>query len=98
MNSGTIKKNLIERGCVQEMDDKTLKKLDQINLLWLLKGISLGNLVKGVMFLTGLLKPVSKCIPSTLDKVKVAVKKEKTKKEQKPETEEEEEDINEFET
>ncbi len=42
--------------------EKRLKELDEINLLRLLKFLSLGNLLRGFYYLLGKAEPVSSCV------------------------------------
>ena len=64
------------------MKKETLNRLDKISLLWLFQKMSLGNLVRGIIFLTKQVEPVKKrvtsCVSATVKKVKTAVKKTKT--------------------
>lgn len=47
------------------MKKDTMKKLDEINLEWLLKQISLGNVVRGIQFIAGLVEPIKSCLVKT---------------------------------
>lgn len=62
------------------MKKETMDNLDKMNLVYLLENMSIGNLVRGVSFI---FNRVGKCVTTTAEKVKTAVKDEPVKK---PET------------
>jgi len=47
-----------------ETEKKTLEKLDEINLLWILRQISVGNLVRGFEYLIRAFKEVGNNLSS----------------------------------
>jgi len=47
-----------------ETEKKTLEKLDEINLLWILRQISVGNLVRGFEYLFRAFREVRNCLNS----------------------------------
>jgi hypothetical protein len=68
------------------MEKKVMARLDKINLAWVLEKMSVGNLVRGVMFLIRQVKPVKEsvasCMSSTVNKVKTVVEKSETEEEE----------------
>lgn len=65
------------------MDKKTEEKLDEINLLWIFKQISLGNIVRGALYLEKMFNSVKTCF---LDSIKEAEEKYCCCTETEPET------------
>ena len=47
-----------------EAKKKTLDKLDEINLLWVLRQISVGNLVRGIEYLVHAFAEIKNCLSS----------------------------------
>lgn len=61
------------------MKKEKMEKLDKVNLLWLLENLSLGNIMRGVLFLGKLVRPVKECVVSTVEKAKSETRVETAK-------------------
>lgn len=60
---------------MQEPTEEELKKLDEINVAWLLRQMSLGNLARGFWRAANALKPVTKCVKSCAETQAAEIKR-----------------------
>lgn len=61
------------------MKKETMDKLDKINLIWVFENISVGNIMRGIMYVVNC---VERCLTAMAKEIRTAVEEEDKKREE----------------